>query len=877
MNLNLQKLSSTKRKPLNNPIEHNNFNSKTKIEIDDMCYSKQNSYQTNFQSLKFYNDHADISINGRISGNSCPFEDIVTFMSGKVNFNNEFLHLLDIQHTRQDIEIIIKFKNIQNSAIQDILGKPININNFNETMKYEGISILEKIDLNNSISSVIIRLIGKIEPEYSILNLIKNYKSKLQIGDRILDKSRMTNCISHNESSIDYNISKKDKDIKQSQFRTEDEVNRLIKEMEIEENEWRREQQIIIDKSIEKSNIRSNINIDFKANIESINYNTTNQHYYITTISDYIQELTKYRSNELSQYTYTKIITDYCSKLIKLRETSEYRLYPINNLLDTLELFRVLYLNPYDQIYKEENKRIEIDLLSLQNYNYRKTKLIQWLTLQVKAENRFDERDCLYNRLLKLVIQGDLLKAINLCNENSLYEMADIILCRDSYKVNEYKQSTIAHKFESVEPHLKVIFNLLHNKIQFSKIKELYNKISWKEYLLCVLLYSNNNSLQEAYGLFEKGYDISGVDDRNLYLIESFVYFKTKFTKSIKKFFLSEVFNTNSLIINLITSSILVSIIPSLSITLNEAIELSTLEAYLTQGLINFSLEFSNFENGAIYTYNLLQTYSNYIFSKNIETELFSNYLFSIYQLYDFEQLILNSDFIFEIKSKLINAHLSIKANKYLSQHDYHNAFINYVKSNEFNRAENVLINNIFYENFVKCSVKNVHKLHLDNEACCSFIELNKFFAELTPHSNKIANWNNHLSLVNEALRIIIEFNQEPDFKRHNNKEFIDRLVNLLKSLYSNFTNVNYISTIPFNKQFIKGSRDFLIYKVKQILNYICMRNNNDILTDHTTQIKYIELYPFTYDNKVSHMINKLDYNDGYDLYLDYLSHLFKK
>ena len=52
MNLNLQKLSSTKRKPLNNPIEHNNFNSKTKIEIDDMCYSKQNSYQTNFQSLK---------------------------------------------------------------------------------------------------------------------------------------------------------------------------------------------------------------------------------------------------------------------------------------------------------------------------------------------------------------------------------------------------------------------------------------------------------------------------------------------------------------------------------------------------------------------------------------------------------------------------------------------------------------------------------------------------------------------------------------------------------------------------------------------------------------------------------------------------------
>ena len=218
------------------------------------------------------------------------------------------------------------------------------------------------------------------------------------------------------------------------------------------------------------------------------NYDILNQKFFDNIITNYIN----YISENLNKLN----CNNSDSKHI---EAMYYSLY---NHLQTLKLFKILFLIPESNL-ENINTKASFNLINKKHQHIRICELINWL--KESCYKRYNKSNLnfnnIYNNISLLIITGQIDKAIELCINNNLFDMLNLLTSNGecSIEINqllkEYKNMFYKETFNNIKEDVKFIYDLVIEKhIDTNYCKTNYSYFCWEENLLLNLLYNNEHN-----------------------------------------------------------------------------------------------------------------------------------------------------------------------------------------------------------------------------------------------------------------------------------------------------------------------------------------------------------------------------------------------
>lgn len=229
------------------------------------------------------------------------------------------------------------------------------------------------------------------------------------------------------------------------------------------------------------------------------------QDFYTVLIEDYLKEIKK----------------NYNLSAVSQADSKEFELQ-LKKSISSLELLRILYLNP--RANQSQSKALYVSLDDRRENLFRKKLLIIWLINEIEQVPEGINNK--YLRILTLIVKGQIEKANQTCIDEDLWEISNLLSTDNNDGMINYLEKSLKPSISKIEKRTIIIYNLLVKKeADFKSLKAIIPSLTWKEVLLCHLIYFNkelNESTLLAFQELVLSNKESFSVDFNFYLIMFF-------------------------------------------------------------------------------------------------------------------------------------------------------------------------------------------------------------------------------------------------------------------------------------------------------------------------------------------------------------------
>lgn len=193
------------------------------------------------------------------------------------------------------------------------------------------------------------------------------------------------------------------------------------------------------------------------------------------------------------QEFYTILIEDYLKEIKKNQklnfvsqiDSKEFELQT-KKIISSLELFRILFLNP--RANQAQAKSLYVTLDNKRENIFRKKHLIKWLVDEIEPIP--SENMSIYQKILAFTVKGQIGKANQTCIDEDLWEISNLLSSDNNDGMVNYLDKSLKPSISKLEKRIVIIYDLLVKKVaDFISLKKLIPNLTWKEVLLCHLVY----------------------------------------------------------------------------------------------------------------------------------------------------------------------------------------------------------------------------------------------------------------------------------------------------------------------------------------------------------------------------------------------------